>query len=549
MTAEALAPISPDVTGAANEPVDPPSHAELAALRARLDASEKTVKVLKRKVHALLSGAEKSIIEKQLVQAQRRSEAAAKKRELMELRAAELERYSAQLEGDVRERTRTIRTILDHVTFGFLLVDAELRIQPGYTESCHALFGEGDLAGRVLHEVLGLPEREAEEWLLGIGQVFDDFLPESVNVGQLRTRFPVGSRVLRVEGRVVRDEAGAVGHLLLSVTDISAQEQAELDARRAKALVEILRQREPFRNFVRDARQRLDVAIESGDPSVVRGAVHTIKGNAACFGLFEVASIAHEVEDLGVERGRIDEGGVRRVEDALKTYLLANASVLGIDLDDRGDPGAVLSPNQLKRLVELAKLGSAELQSLVESLTRRPAAELLGPLERLVERLSLQLGKDVRFDLEGGETLVDAALQDVFGVLGHLVRNAIDHGITDAGHIGISVEELDGRWVIRVRDDGRGIDADAVARKAVARSLVGEEELAAMTDSQKLQLIFVDGLSTAETTTDISGRGVGMGAVLEAVGKAGGTLHVDSALGHGTTVEVRLPKREATRHA
>jgi two-component system, chemotaxis family, sensor kinase CheA len=509
----------------------------------RATAAEKTVRVLKKKVHALMSGAEKSIIEKQLIQVQKRSDAMAKRRELMELRAAELERYSAKLEGEVRERTRTIRTILDNVTFGFMLVDRALVVQPGYTQSCHQLVGESSIVGRSLVELLALSPRDGQGWLIGVDQVFDDLLPEDVSVGQLPARFPLGARVLRIDARPVRDEAGAIQHLLLSIADISALEAAELEARDAKALVDILRQREPFRTFVRDTRARLDQALSSDDASVVRSAVHTIKGNAGCFGLFEVAALAHDIEADGVVTGAIPVEGLRRLEGAMKSYLTTNLSVLQLDLDDRGDPGAVLLPEQLRRLIALTTDAGPELKELVTSLTRRSAAELVGPVGRLVDRLAAQLGKHVSFTLDGGDALIDTEHQSVFAVLGHLVRNSIDHGIEDSGKIEIDIREEQGRWLIRVSDDGRGIDADNVARQAVSKSLCSADEAAAMSREDRLRLVFLDGVSTAQVTTDISGRGVGMSAVMQAVRSANGDLRIDSEPGRGTRITLDLPMR------
>jgi two-component system, chemotaxis family, sensor kinase CheA len=520
----------------------PKNDTDLGALQQRLQAAEKTIAVLKHKVHALMSGAEKSIIEKQLVLAQKRSEAMDKRRELMELRATELEHYSSQLEGEVQERTRALRTILDHVTFGFLLIDSELRIESGYTRSCHTLLGTEALAGSTLPQVLGLSQLEEDDLRLGVEQVFEDCLPEDTSLAQLRTRFPVGERVLYIAARLVRDEAAQPRHLLLSVTDISSQERAELDTQRARALIEILRRREPFRGFVRDARDRLDQALASKDPTVVRSAVHTIKGNAACFGLIDVVAIARNVEDEGVLRGSIDAAGVRCVEQALRTYLDSNAAVLGIDLDDRADPGAVLAPAQLRRLVELTAGASPELRELVVNLVRRPASDLLGPVERLVELVATTLGKEVRFELAGGETLVDASLASVFGVIGHLLRNAVDHGIVEQGRVVLTVSETEGMWEIRVQDDGRGIDPERVAQRAVAKGLIDEQRMASMSADDKLKLILLDGLTTAQATTDISGRGVGMSAVREAVAKLDGTLRIQSAPGRGTCIEVNIPK-------
>jgi two-component system, chemotaxis family, sensor kinase CheA len=96
--------------------------------------------------------------------------------------------------------------------------------------------------------------------------------------------------------------------------------------------------------------------------------------------------------------------------------------------------------------------------------------------------------------------------------------------------------------IIAVKDDGRGIDAERVAAGAVARGIISPQEVMRMSHAEKLRLIFADGLSTAEETTNISGRGVGMSAVLEVVEACGGTILIDTVLGKGTCFTLQLPK-------
>ncbi|HZT58546.1 MAG TPA: ATP-binding protein [Pyrinomonadaceae bacterium] len=173
------------------------------------------------------------------------------------------------------------------------------------------------------------------------------------------------------------------------------------------------------------------------------------------------------------------------------------------------------------------------------------------------ESVAQALGKSVGFETAGGEVALDEALAaPVAAALLHLVRNAVDHGIEEAGErraagkdergrVRIEALDEDGRVVLRVADDGRGVDAERVARAAAARGLVAEGER--VTDDEALRLIFRPGFSTASRATRVSGRGVGLEVVARAVEEAGGEVRVRTARGRGTVFEMLLPPREQTR--
>ena len=163
-----------------------------------------------------------------------------------------------------------------------------------------------------------------------------------------------------------------------------------------------------------------------------------------------------------------------------------------------------------------------------------------------MERLSEQLGKQVEFRLVGGEVLLGKEARPVIHAMAHLVRNAIDHGIEAKGWLEISFATTPTEVSIAVRDGGRGIDPESVARLAVERGLLSKEEADRMSRDQKLRLIFVDGLSSAAQVTDISGRGVGMGALLRAVDECGGRIEIDTELGLGTAFTAKLPLAPAS---
>ncbi|MDQ2103152.1 chemotaxis protein CheW [Azospirillum isscasi] len=194
-----------------------------------------------------------------------------------------------------------------------------------------------------------------------------------------------------------------------------------------------------------------------------------------------------------------------------------------------------------------------ELQDAVLRLRVLPLSRVFDPLPRLVRDTARRLGKAVELHLSGGETEADKDILDILGEpLLHLVRNGLDHGVEaperrraagkpEVAAIRVRAFQDGGGVVVEVSDDGAGIDADAVRRKAVARGAVTAEQAAALSDAEALRLIFLPGVSTSDSVSDLSGRGVGMDAVRGAVEQAGGRVEVASTPGAGTRVRLVLP--------
>jgi two-component system, chemotaxis family, sensor kinase CheA len=172
---------------------------------------------------------------------------------------------------------------------------------------------------------------------------------------------------------------------------------------------------------------------------------------------------------------------------------------------------------------------------------------------RLVRDLSSKLGKEVKLDLVGSDTELDRTVVDALGdPLVHLVRNSLDHGLEpveervragkpEVGTLTIAARHAGGSVVIEVRDDGRGINPEAVARKALAGGLIDAQAAGDINMKSAVELLFAAGFSTADTTSDISGRGVGMDVVRTKIRELGGEVTLDSVQGEGTLAQIRLP--------
>jgi two-component system, chemotaxis family, sensor kinase CheA len=196
---------------------------------------------------------------------------------------------------------------------------------------------------------------------------------------------------------------------------------------------------------------------------------------------------------------------------------------------------------------------TAELQETVMRTRMQPISSAWSRLPRLARDLGLELGKQVDLQLHGGETELDREMLEVIkDPLLHVVRNAIDHGIEppaerrargkpERGTLRLAASHEGGHIALRVADDGRGLDTEAIRAKALALGLAGEAELAAMAPEQVHRFIFHPGFSTARQVSSVSGRGVGMDVVRANVERIGGSLELASEPGRGTGLTVKIP--------
>ena len=188
-----------------------------------------------------------------------------------------------------------------------------------------------------------------------------------------------------------------------------------------------------------------------------------------------------------------------------------------------------------------------------------PVSSIANRLERTVRTVSNKIGKKVDLKVVGGNTELDkTVLEEIVDPLLHLVRNGLDHGIETPGqrleagkseraHLTLEALNQGTRVTLRIIDDGRGVNLDKIRSKAVERGLISEDQV--LSKQEMLELIFLPGFSTADSLTDVSGRGVGMDVVREAVKRLKGTINVESEFGQGSTFTIHLPTTLASARA
>ncbi len=225
----------------------------------------------------------------------------------------------------------------------------------------------------------------------------------------------------------------------------------------------------------------------------------------------------------------------------------------------------VLSRNQLLQSItssdhrgsEIAgqriDLITSELQEAIMLTRMQSIGNVFNKFPRVVRDLAQSLGKQIELTLEGKDVELDKTIIEAIGdPLTHLVRNSVDHGIetpsvrqqarkSATGQIYLKAYHEAGQVNIEITDDGKGLDGDKLAAKAIQKGLVSEEQAKLMSAREKTNLIFLPGFSTAEKVTDVSGRGVGMDVVKTNLDLLGGIIDIDSEPGKGTTIRIKLP--------
>jgi two-component system chemotaxis sensor kinase CheA len=250
---------------------------------------------------------------------------------------------------------------------------------------------------------------------------------------------------------------------------------------------------------------------------------------------------------------RID---VKRLDDLMNQVgemVLERNRILQMNIDYQTRENMVNFGDEFGKLAKRIDFVTSELQMQVLKIRMIPVEKVFKKFPRIVRNLSRDLGKEVELQIIGEETELDRSVVDEIGdPLIHLIRNALDHGLElpeervaagkpRTGKVVLSATHEGNQIIISIKDDGRGIDPEKLARKAVEKGLISDEQVAGMTQKEILDLIFLPGFSTKEKATDLSGRGVGMDVVRTNIRKLNGIIELRSEVGYGSEIVLKLP--------
>ena len=209
--------------------------------------------------------------------------------------------------------------------------------------------------------------------------------------------------------------------------------------------------------------------------------------------------------------------------------------------------------SELTETLEQMDRVTTDLQNIVMKVRMVPVSQVFNRFPRMVRDVTKELNKEINLTIEGEDTELDRTVIDEIGdPIMHLLRNSLDHGIEmpdereakgkpRVGEVGLIARHEGNNVVIMVTDDGKGIDANVIRRKAVEKGLFTQEEVDSMEDSDAVRIIFLPGFSTAEKISDISGRGVGMDVVKSKIESLSGQVDVETHVNEGSIFKIKLP--------
>ncbi|EAI5466543.1 hybrid sensor histidine kinase/response regulator [Campylobacter lari] len=221
------------------------------------------------------------------------------------------------------------------------------------------------------------------------------------------------------------------------------------------------------------------------------------------------------------------------------------------DVEERYDGEKFLE--ELNQVVSQLSIVTTDIQLAVMKTRMQPIAKVFNKFPRVVRDLGRELGKQMELEISGEETELDKSIVEEIGdPIMHMIRNSCDHGIEDPatrvangkpekGTVNLKAYNEGNHIVVEIADDGKGLDADALKSKAIEKNLITEREADQMSDKEAFALIFKPGFSTAAKITNVSGRGVGMDVVKTNIEKLNGVIEIDSELGKGTVMKLKIP--------
>ncbi len=477
--------------------------------------------------------------------------------------AAETERDFAKEAALVNQQ---MKEILDNLREAFFFVKPDLSIGDSTSRACETIFGE-ELSHKTLSDILGLKGQVELSLRLGLEQLFEDFMPRDVCLDLLpKSAETLSGLIIEFRYTVVENSQGEIVKIIIAASDITdlVMEKARFqkEANHNKTLLHILQNRESFKDFMLDYRAELNRISRQDEPTRVKRALHTLKGNAAIFKLDELAARIHQWEDqLGALE--FSDWPIEEIKHELShwlgLYLEKNREILHLNYNMDEGHHFQISEGLLNQILQLLESPKPEIavrgtRRMLNRVRLKPLHELLAVYDTTIERLSEKLEKRLKLHkVHGSIFLHSDRFQPLFKVLIHVINNACDHGIEspverlergklEVGHIFLRIEVLEQQALrVVIMDDGKGIDPEVVKQKALSKGLINPEQACKMSKNEIFELIFANGFSTADAVTDTSGRGVGMAAVREVIEQLGAELHVQSRVGVGTKIAIEIP--------
>jgi PAS domain S-box-containing protein len=504
----------------------------------------------------------------------------------------ELKQYQQHLEEMIEQRTAhltktsgDLKRLLDNTGQGFLYFAEDLQCGQEYSAECLRFLGCKDITGLNIVDLLFPTDLNIQSTVKEILSTIFQIEPEMLDVylSLLPNEIMLNNRYIRVEYKPIMDhENSAFKTMMVILTDFTEKrilEQRMKDEKNfLRMVVTVITNYQDFQDLVDDYRFFYNNLEEFSNSqfssqellSQAYLAIHTFKGNFSQMEMSYIVTHLHNLESKLDQMKQLPDLKASQLQDLFKNQdfeawlekdLMALKNVLGEEFLDKGKTVEI----KVEKLREIEKIIETvyrpdEARQLLDELHRlryQPFRNLVRLYPDYVQRLAQRLDKSVYpVIIENGDFLVDLdRFRNFTKSLVHVFRNAIDHGIElpeervekgkdESGtiHCRINLENND--IVLTISDDGKGLDAEKIKAKAVANKMCSQEMADLMAPDEIYYMILANGLSTREEITDLSGRGVGLQAVISELKALDGNLEIQSQFDRGTSFQFTFPYLE-----
>jgi two-component system chemotaxis sensor kinase CheA len=448
-------------------------------------------------------------------------------------------------------RNRDMRLVLDNVGQGFVTISLDGTMSAERSKVLDLWLGAPPASGNLFDYLAAINDTFAAQVRLGWDELVAGVMPLEVTLHQLPSRLATPNRHLSFDYQAIG--GGDVPELMMIViSDMTAEiarEHAELHRRELVAAFErFARDRAGFIEFYEEAEELVHKLVASGEPQPTEAyrQVHTLKGNAALFGVDTIAGYCHELETRMAEDGT---GLTAAEQQHLAALWRGFVSRIDALLGTRRERPLEITSDDVDRVVSALRTAQpvGDIERMITAWRLEAVSRRFERVAEQAQRLAKRLGKTVDIEIDDrGVRLEPGKWSPFWAAFVHAVRNAVDHGIEGAeeraaagkpakARVDLVSAIEDGAMVIEIRDDGRGVDWDRVRDRARASGLPHD------TREHLVSALFSDGFSTRDEVTETSGRGVGL-AVLHAVAtSSGGGITITSERNRGTSVQFRFP--------